>query len=190
MSDSHSSEQLQVALLRRIAAQDVDALAALYDHLSGPLFSLALRILGDGHEAEEVIQDVFVQVWHNASSFQENLGVPLHWTLSIARNRCIDRLRARQRRSRIIEEMLNDDVARTGAVGSDHDPSLRTDERAAVRSALAGLPEDQRGAIELAFFGGLTHHQIAAQLGEPLGTVKARIRRGMLKLREGLQAYV
>ena len=190
MSDLHSAERLQVELLHRIAAQDREALAEIYDQLAGVLFSMAVRMLSDGHDAEEVIQDVFVQVWQKAGSFDEALGAPLHWTLSITRNRCIDRLRARHRRARLIEEMVEDAAAEPRPGGASHDPSLRSDEWSAVRSALAGLPEDQRGAIELAFFGGLTHPQIAEKLDQPLGTIKARIRRGMLKLRENLQAYL
>jgi RNA polymerase sigma-70 factor (ECF subfamily) len=178
----------ETELLRRIATRDREALADLYDQVAGPLFSLALRILGDPPEAEEVVQDVFVQIWDKATTFDPAMGSPLHWALSIARNRSIDRLRSRQRRSRLATELQ--DFAEVAADEPNLRAILAEDELAAIRSAVKSLPADQRRAIEMAFFGGLTHPQIADALKEPLGTVKARIRRGMLKLRESLQAYV
>ena len=190
MLDRQRAEESQAELLRRIAAQDQQALADFYDQMAGVLFSTAVRILGDAHEAEEVIQDVFVQIWNKAATFDAALGAPFHWTLSITRNRCIDRLRKRQRRT-----CLLDDLAEAAAI--DPVPCappaqnvLSADEIAAVRSAVEGLPSEQRQAIAMAFFGGMTHMEIAKALNEPLGTTKARIRRGMLKLREDLQPYV
>ena len=178
----------ETELLRRIATRDREALAELYDQVAGPLFSLALRILGDQPEAEEVVQDVFVQIWDKATTFDPAMGSPLHWALSIARNRSIDRLRSRQRRSRLATELQ--EFVDVAADEPNVRASLAEDELAAVRSAVKSLPVDQRRAIEMAFFGGFTHPEIADALKEPLGTVKARIRRGMLKLRESLQAYV
>jgi len=179
----------EIELLRRIAACDREALAKFYDRAAGPLFSLALRILGEPADAEEVVQDVFVQIWDKAARFNPSMGSPFHWALSIARNRSIDRLRARQRRSRLVT-----DFQASGQVVSAENPSgsfeLPEDELAAIRSAVKSLPQEQRQAIELAFFGGLTHPEIAEVMKEPLGTVKARIRRGMLKLRDSLQPYV
>lgn len=184
-----TAEESQAQLLRRIAAADRDALGEFYDQTARPLFSVAVRMLGNTQEAEEVIQDVFVQIWTKAQTFDPAIGVPFHWAMSIARNRCIDRLRTRQRRSRVLVEM-KDGVEAEPATGPAEDPPLSGDELDAVRSAVVTLPKDQRQAIEMAFFGGLTHQEIAETLNEPLGTVKARIRRGMLKLRETLQAYV
>ncbi len=184
-----SAEASQTHLLRRIAAQDRQALADFYDQMAGVLFATAIRILGDSHEAEEVTQDVFVQIWDKAGSFDATLATPCHWALSIARNRAIDRLRARQRRTRLAED-FSASLDR-GAV--DHPPAvsgLSQEELAAIRSAVNGLPAEQRQAIELAFFSGLTHLEIADQLEQPLGTIKARIRRGMMKLREGLMPYL
>jgi RNA polymerase sigma-70 factor (ECF subfamily) len=151
------------------------------------LFSTALRILFDTHEAEEVIQDVFVQIWDKAATFNPEMGAPFHWALSITRNRSIDRLRARQRRTRLMSELEETAAADSVPEAPATDTHLAEDELAAVRSAVGGLPRDQRQAIEMAFFGGLTHPEIAAALKEPLGTIKARIRRGMLKLRDGLE---
>ena len=189
MLDQPSAEESQTQLLRRIAALDRQALAEFYDQTAAALFSTSVRILGDAHEAEEVIQDVFVQIWDKAATFDPAIAAPFHWALSITRNRSIDRLRARQRRFRLMNELQE-----AAANSTPHEPPAQTalaeDELAAVRLAVASLPREQRQAIELAFFGGLTHLGIAEELHEPLGTIKARIRRGMLKLRESLQAYV
>jgi RNA polymerase sigma-70 factor (ECF subfamily) len=189
MLERESVGDSQVQLLRRVAAGDRQALAEFYDQTAGMLFSTAVRILGDTHEAEEVIQDVFVQVWDKAATFDAALGAPRHWALSIARNRSIDRLRARQRRVRLVEALqeAGPDLAPRGSPGGS---DLSEEDLRAVRSAVSGLPPEQRQAIELAFFGGQSHQEIAATLQQPLGTIKARIRRGMLKLRESLQAYV
>jgi RNA polymerase sigma-70 factor, ECF subfamily len=182
-------EESQAQLLRRIAAQDRDAMAEFYDQTARPLFAVVHRILGNTEEAEEVIQDVFVQIWNKASTFDPAIGLPFHWALSIARNRCIDRLRSRQRRARVLVEMPPD-VPEPVIETSVGEPALGETELNAIRSVVTQLPTDQRQAIEMAFFGGLTHQEIAEALNEPLGTVKARIRRGMLKLRDSLKAYL
>ena len=191
MLQLQTAEESQRALLHRVAARDPEALAELYDRLSGVLFSTAVQMLGDPREAEEVIQDVFVQVWTRAATFDEALGAPLHWTLGITRHRCIDYLRARQRRSRLLDEAATETeiFSRPASTVSAHE-ALSGEELAKVRAAVKELPPDQRQAVELAFFGGMTHQEIAEALGEPLGTIKARIRRGMLKLKESLKAYV
>ena len=182
-------DETQLRLLRAIAAQDRAALADLYDLAGGVLFATALKMLGDTHEAEEVVQDVFVQIWTKAATFDASLGAPFHWALGITRNRCIDRSRARQRRSRLLDD-VGEETKAAVAADSGAAVGLNGEELGNVRSAVRSLPADQRQAIELAFFGGLTHQEIAEQLREPLGTVKARIRRGMLKLRDTLQPYL
>jgi RNA polymerase sigma-70 factor (ECF subfamily) len=187
MRDDSSAAQTQ--LLRRIAAQDKLALAELYDQVVGVLFAISLRILGDPHEAEEVIQDVFVQIWNHAALFDATLGEPIHWALRIARNRSIDRLRSRQRRAEALDRFHDLAAFNTVSDPTPANASLTEDELVAVRAAVNGLPPDQRLALEMAFFGGLTHTEIARTMNEPLGTVKARIRRGLLKLRDSLQAY-
>ena len=183
-------DESQAQLLRRIAARDRDALAEFYDQMARPLFSVVYRILGSSEEAEEVIQDVFVQIWTKAQTFDPAIGLPFHWALSIARNRCIDRLRARQRRSRVMVDLQPVQEIEPIAETATHETALTENEIGAIRSAVVNLPQDQRQAIEMAFFGGLSHQEISSALNEPLGTIKARIRRGMLKLRESLQAYV
>ena len=186
MVDQQTAEESQAQLLLRIAAQDAQALAEFYDLTAKPLFSLAVRILGDVSEAEEVIQDVFVQIWKSAPSFDPLLAPAFHWALSITRHRSIDRLRSRQRRARLIENLETDAAANASAsAGADQD-ALAAEDTAAVRATLGTLPAEQRRVIEMAFFGGLTHQDIAKALNEPLGTVKARIRRGLLKLRDSL----
>jgi RNA polymerase sigma-70 factor (ECF subfamily) len=188
MVDQQTSEESQAQLLLRVAAQDAQALAEFYDLTAKPLFALAVRILGDASEAEEVIQDVFVQIWKNAPSFDPLLGPAFHWALSITRNRSIDRLRARQRRARMIEHLENDAATNAPASAAAGQDAFEAEDSAAVRATLNSLPADQRRVIEMAFFGGLTHQEIAESLKEPLGTVKARIRRGLLKLRDCLGA--
>jgi RNA polymerase sigma-70 factor, ECF subfamily len=190
MLDPQSVEESQTQLLGRIAAKDKQALAVFYDQMAGLLYSMAVRILGDPHDAEEVIQDAFVQIWRKAVTFDAALGTPSQWALSITRNRSIDRLRARHRRVRLMNELREEaDVD----LGRDEPPghrALNQEDVAAIRSALNGLPDEQRQAIEMAFFSGMTHMEIADALREPLGTIKARIRRGMLKLRECLGTCV
>ena len=189
MLDRQTSES-QAQLLRRIAARDRQALAEFYDQTAGTLFSTAIRILGDAHEAEEVIQDAFVQIWGKAATFDAALGKPFYWALSITRNRAIDRLRARQRRVRLADELHEAAVTESPPFAPLIQRVHSQEDLAAVRSAVNGLPGEQRQAIDMAFFGGMTHAEIAEALQEPLGTIKARIRRGMLKLRESLQAYL
>ena len=185
-----SVEETQTELLRRVATQDRQALADFYDQVAGVLFSTAIRILGDSQEAEEVIQDVFVQIWEKAPMFDIALGTPFHWAVSITRNRSIDRLRSRQRRARALEELRDELPPATELYEPAAPAALDTEHISLIRGAVSNLPPEQRQAIEMAFFSGLTHAEIAEKLNEPLGTIKARIRRGMLKLRESLQTCV
>jgi RNA polymerase sigma-70 factor (ECF subfamily) len=189
MPDHPTLEAQQAQLLRRIAAQDSGALAEFYDQTASSFFSFALRMLKDAHDAEEVIQDVFMQIWNKAPSFDPAIGLPFSWSMSIVRNRCIDRLRSRQRRALVLVETPEGAEIEPRCEAMDVERPLAADEQGAVRAALGALPADQKRAIEMAFFAGLSHHEIADALKEPLGTVKARIRRGMLKLRNELEAY-
>lgn len=190
MSDRPTVEHPEADLLRRIAHRDHGAFAALYDRIAGLLFSNALHMLSDRREAEEVVQDVFLQIWNKAETFDGMLGNPLSWILGITRNRCIDRLRSRQRRARVFDDAVDEsEIEVTTAVPfTANDLSL--EEQATVRQAVAELPAEQQQAIAMAFFGGMSHQEIADVLKEPLGTIKARIRRGMLKLRDSLQVYL
>jgi RNA polymerase sigma-70 factor (ECF subfamily) len=193
MTDEVAIEQ-QIAdreMIARVGRGDQNAFSALYDRLSGPLYSLALRMLGDVADAQEALQDVFVQIWSRAKTYDPEQSSVFSWSVLLTRSRIIDRLRARDRRLRVVaastdnaESLLQPSYA--SAVESAADTVDKNDEAARVRSILNNLPSEQREAIELAFFTHLTHPEIAARLGQPLGTVKARIRRGLLKLRERL----
>ena len=177
-------------MIERIGRGDQSAFSALYDRLSRPLYSLALRMLGDAGDAQDALQDVFLQIWSRAATYNPEQSTVFSWTVLLTRSRVIDRLRARKRRLRIVDSATGDedaDVADASTMETAADTAYKNDEAARVRSVLNNLPSEQREAIELAFFGHLTHHEIAARLGEPLGTIKARIRRGLLKLRERLR---
>ena len=177
-------------MIERIGRGDQSAFSALYDRLSRPLYSLALRMLGDAGDAQDALQDVFLQIWSRAATYNPEQSTVFSWTVLLTRSRVIDRLRSRKRRLRVVDSATGDedaDVADASTMESGADTADKNDEAARVRSVLNNLPSEQREAIELAFFGDLTHHEIAARLGEPLGTIKARIRRGLLKLRERLR---
>jgi RNA polymerase sigma-70 factor (ECF subfamily) len=177
----------QAELLRAMARGDKSALAGLYDSLGKPLYSLAYRVLNDASEAQDVVQDVFLQMWNKAATYDTSRGSVFGWAATLTRNRAIDRVRMRKRRAELLAESAQDLQPAAAAGDGDSAASLWIREKAgAVRSALTQLAPDQQKAIELAFFSGLTQQEIAAKLDEPLGTIKARIRRGLLKLRETL----
>ncbi|WP_164976118.1 sigma-70 family RNA polymerase sigma factor [Oleiharenicola lentus] len=181
-------QQEQARLVAAMAKGDKQAMAALYDQLSGPLYSLAIRMLGDATEAQDLTQDIFIQLWRTAASYDAGRGSVFSWAVTLTRNRAIDRIRMRQRRSEILSTAAPDlQPAPAGEADSAGSLWLR-EKSAAVRAALAELAPDQQEAIELAFFGGLTQQEIAQRLKEPLGTIKARIRRGLLKLKDRLPA--
>ena len=183
-------EGLQLELLRRIATQDRSALEEFYNQAARPLFSIAVRMLGNVSDAEEAIQDVFMQIWTKANKFDPEKGQPFHWALAITRNQCIDGLRARQRRLRIMVESTGEPELEQVIELAHGEEPLAENDVAVIRSVIHNLPKDQRQAIEMAFFGGLTHQEIAESLNEPLGTIKARIRRGILQLREDLRNHL
>jgi len=184
-----AQQMLDQEMIARIGRRDQAAFSALYDRLSGALYSLALKMLGDASDAQDALQEVFVQIWSRAGTYDPEKSSVFSWAVLLTRSRAIDRLRARDRRLRVVVSSAADEnkvaeATDASTVESAADTANKKDEAAHVRSLLNNLPEDQRQAIELAFFGHRTHHEIAAQLGQPLGTVKARIRRGLFKLRE------
>jgi len=167
---------------------DESAFATFYDRFAPGLFSMIYAILRDQKESEDVLQEAFVQMWKRAATYDASRSSLFTWAVMIARHKAIDHLRSRQRQTRLNEAVASESNAIPAAAPVDRaDNALaRSDERQRVRAALTRLPEAQREAIDLAFFAGLTQTQISERLGAPLGTVKARIRRGLLALREVL----
>jgi RNA polymerase sigma-70 factor, ECF subfamily len=175
-------------LIRQMADGDARAFAKFYDRHSPLLFSIALKVLGDRLEAEEAWQDSARTIWEHAPLYQASRGKPLSWAVVITRNKAIDRLRAIQRRSDAVERIMKEATTNTGEQGTPAvNIAIGKETAAALRTALGTLPAEQRTAIQLAFFTGLSQSEIAVQLGQPLGTIKARIRRGMITLRDVLE---
>ena len=176
-------------LMDRVVAGDEAAFQELYRQLSPGLFSMVYQILQDQKEAEDVLQEAFVQMWKKASTYDDKRSALFTWAVMISRNKAIDRLRGRQRRSRLVEEATSEFSASSSEFETGADfLSSQSDERKRIRGALAALPAPQREAIELAFFSEMTQAEVSAKLSEPLGTVKARIRRGLLTLRDVLKS--
>ena len=170
-----------IALIERIVARDQQAVGELYDRHSRLLFGLILRIIRDRGEAEEILQEVFVLVWTRAETYNVSLGPPAAWLVRIARNRGIDRLRANSVRVRAAELAPLPEAA-----ASPEASAALSEQQRAVAYALQSLPQDQRLLIEQAYFLGLTQSELAERFNLPLGTVKTRIRTGMIALRERL----
>jgi RNA polymerase sigma-70 factor (ECF subfamily) len=175
-------------LLRRMGRSDREAFAQLYDRFSRPLYATALRILSNAAEAEDIVQDVFLALWEKAAAFEPARGSAFAWAVTLTRNRAIDRVRMRKRRSELLAETTAEDAGTQPSDAGLHsaDELVSKEQAGAVRAAVAALPAEQQRAVELAFFSGLTQQEIAEKLREPLGTVKARIRRGLLRLRDTL----
>lgn len=180
-----SRDQELIMLMQRIARNDQSALATLYDATNRLAYGLILRVIGDAGTAEEVLLDVYTQVWRKAANYDTDRGSPLAWLMTIARTRAIDRLRSgwqdKQRKEPL--DLLND---RETTAASPEEATVNAEMQRFVRTALSGLAPEQREVIELAYYGGLSHSEIAAKLNQPLGTVKTRTRLGMIKLREAL----
>ena len=174
-------------LIARIATGDRDAFGRFYDAFAGPALGLIRRVLRDPSAAEDVLQEVFWQVWQEAPRYDPRRGSPVAWVLMRAKARAIDRLRSIRRREQTFVMPVNEAVARQEDQGAGN-PAVASEGRGFVETALARLPEAQRRVIELAFFEGLTQSEIAARLGEPLGTVKTRARLGLERLRTALNA--
>ena len=175
-------------LMERILQRDAGALETLYDRYGGPCIPLVLRISQQPSSAEEIVQDVFLQLWRSADRFQISRGPLEPWLFTMARNRALDFLRLKREKQRRREDsaipiFLSSAVVRPDPEG-DIDQSRRAEK---IRALMTSLPEAQRRAIELAFFEGMSHSEIAAAMGEALGTVKSWIRGGLLRLRESLE---
>ncbi len=187
MNSRESSATEDAALLSTVAAGDERAFLSLYERFSGPVFSLLLKMLQNQQDAEEVLQGAFLQVWKKAATYDPQRCSVFTWLVLIARSKAIDRMRQRQRHTRVVEEMTREGSATETDARDEGNPEvLQHDRQGAIRAALEHIPVEQRQAIELAFFKGMSQSEIAEHLAEPLGTVKARIRRGMLRLRDTL----
>jgi RNA polymerase sigma-70 factor (ECF subfamily) len=176
-------------LMRRAAGGDEAAFAIFYRRFAPGVYSMIHQILQDPKECEDVMQEAFVQMWKKASTYDPNRSGLFTWAVMISRNKAIDRVRSRQRKARTIEAATEEaEVVTPMAVDSADELLEQSDQRKRVRAALSTLSGAQRDAIDLAFFGGMTQLEISDKLGQPLGTVKARIRRGLLALRGVLEA--
>ncbi len=172
--------------IQRAAAGEQQALARLYDDTSHLIYSVVVRILGEQADAEEVTVDVFSQVWRSAGAFDRERGTPLGWLTMLARSRALDRLRRRASRARF-EAPLDAMGERAAGLDPPEEAAVLAEERRRIGDALGELAPEQRQAIELAYFEGYSHSELAERLGQPLGTVKTRIRLGMQKLRDRLR---
>jgi len=172
--------------LTRMAAGDHPALAACYDLIGSVVFSLAVRMLRDRAAAEDVSQDIFVQVWRQAGNYDTTRGSPEAWIMMIARTRILDRIRSRG--SGVVLKSVGENLPDAPAADDwPDDLAISREDAANVRQALAELPAEQKQAVELAFFDGLTHMEISEKTGVPLGTIKTRIRLGLMKIRDQLR---
>ena len=175
-------ESTDEELMRRVAARDEQAFAQLYDRYAAICLGFMLRILHNRAEAEDVLQEVYLQIWQQASNFDAARGRAITWILTIARSRALDRLRKIAVRDRTATAATHEQSMRVA--NTTIDDCLNLENAEIVHAALAGIAEKQRQLLILAYYEGLTQTQIAERLGEPLGTVKTRMRNGLLKLHD------
>jgi RNA polymerase sigma-70 factor (ECF subfamily) len=174
-------------LLARVAKKDAEAFAEFYDRTSAVLFSVAKSILIDATLAEDVLQEVYLQIWDKAHIFDPALGKPISWAIALTRNKALDRLRSSKRRESAMQEFaeaLEDQASESSLANVELKESADI-----VKQAMSRLSEKQRQAIELALLRGLAHSEVAEAMHEPLGTVKAWIRRGIIEIREQLKDH-
>ena len=181
------AQNSDVELLHAVARGDEAALARLYDGYRVILFGLLVRILNSREEAEDILQEVFIQVWRRAKDFDEKRGRPFTWLVTLTRSRAIDRLRLLGARQRLVTGAAQEQTEGVSDALSD---TIKGAQKEIVHRALAELPAEQRDTLLLAYFEGLTQSEIATKLGAPLGTVKTRMRSGMIKLRALLGAQL
>lgn len=172
--------------MARVQQGDRDAFAGLYDLYAGTVYSVAIRLLGESAAAQDAVQEIFARIWSAAARYDAELGKVASWIVTITRNHCLNRIRSEQRRDSAHRAAAVQSEAIAPAENAGH-LIIRQETAAAVRASLASLPADQSEAIRLAFFQNHSHETAAAALNVPLGTLKARIRRGLLRLQEQLQ---
>ena len=188
MSDEGRIEQQDRDLLRRMSSKDARALGEFYERYNRLAFSLVFRIVGNREDAEDVLVDVFWQVWQQAGRYDASRGKPIAWLLTIARTRAIDSIRSSNRQlARVDNHEAHGEVRPSGPAP---DAFVLADTRNAVLGALKALPDEHRTPLEMAYYRGMSHTEIAAELNQPLGTIKDRIRNGMMHLRKRLKPYV
>jgi len=184
--DIHGTGVGDAELIEAIARHDGDALATLYDRHGSIVYAVCLRILQSAEEAEEVLEDVFWQLWQHADRYQIQRGSALAYLTTLARSRAIDRVRTRTRRARLGSELGEGGSGDPEPLRSPLHDTLLRERNESLQRALSALPVPQREAVELSFLEGLSHPEISSRLGEPLGTIKTRIRTGLLRLRDAL----
>lgn len=176
---------VELELLARIARRERAAFEALYDRYANILYATAMKFVKEGADAQDVVQDVFIQIWDKAKLYDPAKGKPLTWALTLTRNRSIDRIRSIQRRTRLRDQFEKETVADESAAFREALSGVDAgDKNQILRDAVSRLSPEQRKVIELAFYEGFTQSEVAERLGQPLGTVKARARRGLMKLKE------
>jgi RNA polymerase sigma-70 factor (ECF subfamily) len=188
LSTANRDVSPDATLAHQLLQRDVNAFEQLYDRHSRIVYALVFRILRHGSTAEEVVQDIFLQLWRNASQYDSSRGPFVPWLLTLARNRALDQLRLKSERQRRREDQA-EELPQPTVAAPPYEKMLDDKRRAEqVRVLMGSLTPQQKKAIELAYFEGLSHSEIAASLKEPLGTVKSWIRNGLQRLKEGLQA--
>ena len=182
-------EPTDLELMQGIQAEDPEALSKLYDRYNGILKALILRVVHNDAEADDLLQEIFMDVWNQAKNFSPNKGKPLGWMVTLARRRAIDGLRKKQAYLRASERLQNETEQQPDAWvhNSTAEEIDLSDTRTLIRNVIGSLPEAQQRAIELAFFRGMSQREIAAHTNTPLGTVKTRLELGLKKIYEGLK---
>ncbi len=176
-------------LMQGIQAGDADALSQLYDRYNGILKALILRVIHNEAEADDLLQEIFMEIWNQAKNFSSQKGKPLGWMVTLARRRAIDGLRKKQAYARAEERLKNETEQQPDAWvnNATEEEILLSDTRSLIRKVIAGLPLPQQQAIDLAFFKGMSQREIAAKTNTPLGTVKTRLELGLKKIYDGLK---
>ena len=176
-------------LMKAIQAEDPDALSQLYDRYNGILKALILRVIHNEAEADDLLQEIFMEIWNQAKNFSSQKGKPLGWMVTLARRRAIDGLRKKQAYARAEERLQNETEQQPDAWvhNSTEEEIVLSDTRSLIRKVISGLPPPQQQAIDLAFFRGMSQREIAAKTNTPLGTVKTRLELGLKKIYDGLK---
>lgn len=174
-------------LMARVVQRDAAAFQELYDTHADTVYSVAMQMLRDEAEAGDLLQEVFLKIWHASEHYDPVLGKVVSWIITITRRRCLNHLRSGQRRAAAYRASAEENASSGESVEDSRDMLLRTETAQAVHAALSALPAEQGEAIRLSFLSGLTHEETAERLNAPLGTVKARIRRGLARMKEQLQ---